>query len=231
MEVELMKATRTALILSTMIVLQVLGKSLQASEIHYSWSGFLVPAGVEDPWQIGQGGQPFVLDFVISTFGPDLFPLNVEFAAFEVNGVSFLLDGDEISYLGNGIADFTDHQNSSVDLLTFSGKFEQLGHAIEIGTAVSLPVETLHFLSNVEPPPFFGSTVNVDRSAYSVPGPYVGIVAAGSPVIVVPEPDSLTLLAAWLSLLITRFRSGYLYRSCNCNLKERPRKPWSGVCG
>jgi hypothetical protein len=135
-----------------------------------------------------------------------LFDLNVEFAAFEVDSARCLLRGEEITFVGPGFIDFTDHRTGQIDILSFSGAFRRLGTTVEIGSAVSLPIETLQFFKDVERPPRFEPTLSVFQTAYGVPGPYVGLVARGEIVSAVPEPALLPFLLANMFFVAFRER-------------------------
>lgn len=194
--------------IGALFVLQFQNTSAQASQIRYLWSGHLVPNGSDDPWQIGQQGQSFALDIAVSRNAPDLFDLNVESAAFEVNDARFLLDGQEIPFAGGGVIDFTDDWSGLLDLLVFHGYFERLGQTIEIGSLAVFPTTSFQFSQSIELPPFFSSTINVDR-ATCCGGPYTSIVVAGTSVSVVPEPTSIALLAACSLVYVVTSQSRY----------------------
>jgi hypothetical protein len=76
--------------------------SASAGQIRYSWSGRIVPSESEDPWQIGEQGREFALEFAVSSNARDDFDINVEFAAFDVAEARLLLDGEEIEFTGPG---------------------------------------------------------------------------------------------------------------------------------
>lgn len=209
MEVGLMNREQFyILILITVVLLSMRSVCAVASVVHYSWSGNLVPSGSDDPWQLGPQGQPFVLEVAISLDAPDLLDLNVEFAAFELDDASLLLDNQQLTFVGNGNIDFTDDWSGLLDLVVFHGDFERLGQIIEIGSAVSLPTSTYAFTQMIESPPHFASTENVDRTT-CCGGTYTSIVALGSPVSAVPEPSTAFLLGVSIIPLFASLRSRF----------------------
>lgn len=196
--------------LSTITAGMVLGAGVEdlpasANVIQYSWSGRLVPNDESaDPWQIGQPGQPFELTVAVSRNASDLLELDVE-SSFEINTARLLVNGQEITSVDRGLLGFTDNHAGLYDLLRFNGVFERFGHAIEVGSLLTLPLNTFHFDEFVETPPYFNSTVNAVRSAYGSQGPYTGVTLAGTAVHVVPEPGSVAhLLTLGPLLLLTR---------------------------
>lgn len=166
-----------------------------ATEIHYSWSGILVPSNTDYPWQLGLGGQPFLLNVTVPFDALDLADLDVEFAAFDVTQARLLLSGQEVPFIGNGTIDFRDNGTGMLDLRGFHGDFRQLGETIAIGSLVTLPMNTIQFSHTIEPPPFFSSTENILRAA-CCGGPYTSIVAPGSPISVIAEPISIAICGA-----------------------------------
>ncbi|MEX2310144.1 MAG: hypothetical protein WD738_21405 [Pirellulales bacterium] len=185
----------------TIVALQLQFLTVFANTIRYSWSGQLVPSGEDDPWQIGEQGQPFALDLAVSSTASDLLDANVEFAAFDVDEARFVLGGDELLFSGNGNVDFTDNHAGLFDLLVFHGDFERLGQIIDIGSLTVLPMASFQFSQTIESPPLFPSTINLDRSA-CCGGLYTSIIAAGSAVRVVGEPASVGLWAASCLLIV-----------------------------
>jgi hypothetical protein len=181
-----------------------------ASQIGYSWSGQILPTADDDPWQIGEHGQAFVLNVAVPSNASDLSDVNVEFAAFTVDYAKLALEGEDIPFSGNGIIDFTDNSLVGYDLLVFSGEFQHFEQSIEIGFAVVLLPETFKFFDKIEPPPYFSSTTNT-LGAVCCGGRYATVVAAGAIVTVVPEPASLALLAT-CGLLVFRTPAARLRR-------------------
>jgi len=186
--------------------------SAQADQIRYSWSGQLVPDGSGDPWQLGEQGKPFLLDVVASLDAIDLLDVNVEFAAFQALSARLALDGNEIAYVSGANLDFTDNWSGLRDLLVFHGEFERLGHTIEIGSLVALPLSIFQFSQTVESPPFFGSTSASDGGT-CCGGIYTAIVAPGTLVSVVPEPASVLIFVAIVSICVLGHRTRYAYKS------------------
>jgi hypothetical protein len=171
------------------------------SQVRYSWSGRLVPAGDDDPWLIHQQGEAFDLSVTVSSGALDLSQFDVEFAAFEVDNAQLFVQGQEIAYLGNGVLDFTDNSAVGYDLIVFAGDFQQFEQVIEIDSAVILLPDTFQFLQQIHQPPYFSSTANTLRIT-CCGGPYASIVAEGATVTVVPEPPSLALLPVTALLFV-----------------------------
>jgi hypothetical protein len=206
-EVELMKPQRLPATVVTVLALfafQFQDGFAQASQVRYSWSGTMLLSGSDDPWLLGELGKSFELEIAVSRDAADLSDLDVEFAAFATDDVRFLLGGQEVALVGNGLIDFTDDWSGLVDLLVFHGEFERLGHTIEIGSLAALPKESFQFSNDIEPPPFFPSTANVDR-ATCCGGTYASVVAADTAVIVVPEPSSAAIVIGSI-IGLRRFR-------------------------
>jgi len=182
---------------------------LQAYQIHYSWSGKLIPDKVEDPWLVGAQGKPFELEIVVSHDSADLLGLYVGDARHVIDHALLLLNGVEIPYMGDGFVKFEDDFDDAVDVMGFHGIFESLGHLVEISSYASLPISSFQFMRIAEPPPFFNSTVNSHTSYTSGRGPYNTSIVAGTPVVVVPEPATLALLCwAVLAFVATGLQYG-----------------------
>jgi hypothetical protein len=157
-------------------------KSAQASQIHYSWSGTILPISSDDPWLLGEHGKSFELEVDVSQTAFDLSDLDVKFAAFEVDDARFLVEGADFTYVSTGVIDFTDDSLTGYDLLVFAGLFERFGHTLEVGSAVTFAVTTFQFSNEIEAPPIFESATNVLRTTYGPQGPYAGVVPEGTSV-------------------------------------------------
>jgi hypothetical protein len=177
----------------------------QAGQLQYSWSGKIFPNGSDDPWLVGNQGKTFDLKVLVSN--SDLTTGNIEFAAFDAVDASLSIDGQPINYVGAGILDFTDDWSNLADLITFQGNFTQLGQTVEFGSFVALPKATFQFQNFSEAPPVFVSPAIVLDNSGCCGGTYATVVAAGTPVNVVPEPTTLALAASILMLVGSRRES------------------------
>jgi hypothetical protein len=141
-----------------------------------------------------------MLDVEVSENASDLLDLNVEFAAFSVDSVHFTIDGNVVTYVGDGILDFTDNHAGLFDIVVFTGKFQSLGDFIEIGSSIAVPPDTFQLSQAVAAPPHFDHTTNSTKSSGGGQGPYTCIVPAGTDVLVSPEPATLGQFAIALML-------------------------------
>jgi hypothetical protein len=156
---------------------------------------------------------------LISNSAPDLTTGNIEFAAFDAVDASLSIDGQPINYVGAGGLDFTDDWSNLADLITFHGNFTQLGQTVDFGSFVALPKATFQFQSFSEAPPVFVSPANVLDSSGCCGGTYATVVAAGTPVNVVPEPTTLALAASIL-ILIRGCRGSTAHRYRNRKIRS-----------
>lgn len=165
-------------------------RSGMAGYVVYSWSGTLIPHGIEDPWLIGSAGKPFDIQISVSTDAPDGIDQSIEYAGFFADHVDFRLADVAVPVSGDLYIDFADNQANLVDLTSFAGNFELLGQSLDIGTVIELPIDTFSFSQELERPPTFSQTATLDRGAFGTQY-YTGIVTKGAPVQAVPEGDSL----------------------------------------
>jgi hypothetical protein len=192
----------------------VITERSQAGQLQYSWSGKISPNGSDDPWLVGNQGKTFDLRVLVSNSASDLTTGNIEFAAFDAVDASLSIDGQPINYVGAGILDFTDDSSNLADLITFQGNFTQLGQTVEFGSFVALPKATFQFQGFSEAPPVFVSPAIVLDSSGCCGGTYATVVAAGTPVNVVPEPTTLALAASILILVRgCRVSTAHLHRN------------------
>ncbi len=174
-----------------------------ANQITYLWEGHLEPSGTEDPWQLGADGEPFEMQITVLRNATDLQPdPDVQFAVFQVEQVRLLLNGQDATYIDEGVLDFTDDGIIPLDFLFFGGNFERFGATIEISSSVAVPQDTFQFASLIELPPIFGPTTNNSKIGTGSGGPYNSVVEANAPVQVVPEPVSLVLFALGLPVIL-----------------------------
>jgi hypothetical protein len=166
---------------------------LRADSIQYSWSGTVFQRGGDDPWLIGSQGKPFEISATVRTNAMDAFPPEAYIADFWTDDVQLTLDGQSLTYVGNGLIDFVDNAGGTDDLITISGIFTNLGQSLAFGSGVSLPGSTFLFTQNLETPPTFSPTLSTGETG-CCGGTYDAIVSAGSLVEALPEPNSATLL-------------------------------------
>jgi hypothetical protein len=155
------------------------------------------------------------LDIVVSRHATDLFDLNLEFAAHEIDNARLRLEDREIHFVGSGIIDFTDNSSGLSDLLVFHGNFEHLGVVIDLGSAVALPPSTFQLSQFLEPPPLFGSTAETSGGV-CCGGVYAAVVAEGTQLVVIPEPTSSNLLSAVAIAGFACYSLRYLRQSRRC---------------
>ena len=180
------------------------------ADIQYSWGGTIVPTGTNDPWLIGQQGQPFSLSGAVpSDVTDDLFD-SIQFAAFNLTHADLVVDGEPVPYVGNGYVDFTDNSGGTFDVVVIGGEFQWFGTKIGIGSAVALNPSTFSFTQASESLPVFPSTMNVDHVT-CCGGTYTFIVEAGSVVTIVPEPGGAMLCLIATILLVGSRRNNWLF--------------------
>jgi hypothetical protein len=198
----------------------LLAAQAAAGNIHYKWSGTLLPSGPEDPWLIGETGMPFELEITVAKDSVDLAEVDPQFAIFAVDRARLAVAGREILYAGDGFLDFTDNSLIGYDLLSFRGIFDLGGVQSAVPSFVDLPLHAFQFVAPTETPPVFGSMANVLRS--STGALYSTIVEAGSLVRGVPEQKSMSLafVAFAISLLAVR-KSNSFRVYCKHKLNRR----------
>jgi len=192
----------SAAALVAIFVTHLVAPACQAGTLRYSWSGLLERRfEADDPWQLGPSGAPFELEVFVFPGAPDFFELKVEFASFDVAGARLLIDGEEAEYVGHGVLDFTDDSNGLRDVIFFDGDFQRFGETVEIVSAVSLDSTTYRFTNAIETPPRFSPATTAGRTG-SGADRYTSTAPEGTPVLVVPEPQSWAFAAAALVGLV-----------------------------
>jgi hypothetical protein len=182
----------------------ITGSTAIADVIRYAWSGVIVSDGADDPWSIGQHGKSFSLSATVSSDAADVLSDSVQFSAFNLNDADLVIEGQQVSYVGNGTIDFTDNSGGILDVVLVAGEFQSHGTKVEIESAVALDPATFMFTHENELLPVLTSTTNMDRISCCRP-PYVLVVQAGSAVIVVPEPtNGLMCFLGWILIGSTR---------------------------
>jgi hypothetical protein len=179
-------------------------------QIVYSWHGSFLQNDIDDPWHFGGVRLPFELELRVDVAAADL-ALGIDTALFAVEEARLVVDGQEVSYVGDGYLDITDNHSDRFDLMTFHGLFERNGVQTRTGSLVALPLDGLHFEAQVEMPPLFGRIANDMRSGTG--GPLYGTwVEKGAAIAGVPEPQSICLaLSALLLLRVLRVRKRSLH--------------------
>jgi hypothetical protein len=188
--------------LMVVTVSTALCSSLWAAHVRYSWAGTIVPTDQGDPWGVGLGGEGFHLDVDVPAGAVDLQEVNVEFAAHDAASATLTIGGEELTFVGPGVMDFTDNHVGLYDLVTFHGVFERFGQEIEFGTGFVLRPDAYEFQEFSEFPVAFGSEFS-SLQMTCCGGVYASTVAAGAVIMaqVVPEPG-VGVLAAVMGFVL-----------------------------